>query len=123
MAVAHITLATRNVRQSKDFFALTLGWKPIDRPNNIAMPAAWLGIARGQELHLIEVADFETSPFEREYGRHIAVSYPHTEFAALKVRLASAGAELIEPLRPTEFERFFFRDPNGYIFEVVPSVE
>ena len=123
MAVAHITLATRNVRQSKDFFALTLGWKPIDRPNNIAMPAAWLGIARGQELHLIEVADFETSPFEREYGRHIAVSYPHTEFATLKVRLASAGAELIEPLRPTEFERFFFRDPNGYIFEVVPAAE
>jgi hypothetical protein len=33
--------------------------------------------------------------------------------------LTEHGAQLIEPLRPTPFERFFFRDPNGYIFEVV----
>ena len=26
---------------------------------------------------------------------------------------------LIEPLRETPFERFFFRDQNGYVFEVV----
>ena len=26
---------------------------------------------------------------------------------------------LIEPIRETPFARFFFRDPNGYVFEVV----
>jgi hypothetical protein len=27
---------------------------------------------------------------------------------------------LFEPLRPTPFERFFFREPvNGYVFEVI----
>ena len=35
--------------------------------------------------------------------------------------LATRGAELIDPIRATSFERFFFRDPNGYIFEVVDA--
>jgi len=33
------------------------------------------------------------------------------------------GAELIEPIRATPFDRFFFREPvNGYVFEVVDEV-
>ncbi|MCP3693945.1 MAG: hypothetical protein GY917_17205, partial [Planctomycetaceae bacterium] len=34
-------------------------------------------------------------------------------------RLTENGADLIDPQRETPFERFFFRDPNGYIFEVI----
>jgi catechol 2,3-dioxygenase-like lactoylglutathione lyase family enzyme len=121
MAIAHVTLATRDVAASSRFFAAVLGWRPLQRPGNIAVPAAWLEIAPGQELHLVQVADFEPSPFEREYGRHIAVSYPRAGFAELKERLHQHGAEVIPPDRPTPFERFFFRDPNGYVFEVVEA--
>jgi len=119
MAFAHITLATRDVQKTKTFFEQTFGWKPIDRPQNINMQADWLQIAPGQEMHLLEVADFEPSAFEQEFGRHIAVSYPHTEFPALQTRLKEAGAELIDPLRESDNPRFFFKDPNGYMFEVV----
>lgn len=120
MAIAHITLATRDVARSQAFFAATLGWRPIERPNNIGQPAAWLEIAPGQELHLIQVLDFQPSPFEKEYGRHIAIEFDARQFADLQSRLVAGGAELIAPVRATPFERFFFRDPNGYIFEVVP---
>ena len=85
------------------------------------MAAAWLEITPGQELHLVEVADFVPSPFEREFGEHIAIAYPLAGFAGLQGRLRGQGAEVIVPLRPTPFERFFFRDPNGYVFEVVPA--
>lgn len=121
MAIAHITLATRDVVNSQEFFVATLGWRPIDRPNNIGRPAAWLEIAPGEELHLIEVPGFEPSLFEEEYGRHVAVAVDCRGFAELKSRLAAHGAELIAPVRATPFERFFFRDPNGYVFEVVPA--
>jgi catechol 2,3-dioxygenase-like lactoylglutathione lyase family enzyme len=114
-------LATRDVARSRDFFAATLGWRPIQRPNNIGQPAAWLEIAPGQELHLIEVSDFQPSGFEKEYGRHLAIEFDEREFAALKSRLTEHGAELIAPIRPTPFERFFFQDPNGYVFEVVAA--
>jgi catechol 2,3-dioxygenase-like lactoylglutathione lyase family enzyme len=121
MPLAHITLATRDVRASEVFFAATLGWQPIDRPNNIGRPAAWLAIAPGQELHLVEVADFAPSPFESEFGRHVALTVPRAELSALKQRLRQHGAELIEPGRDTPFLRFFFRDPNGYVFEVIEA--
>ncbi|MGP0067697.1 MAG: VOC family protein [Isosphaeraceae bacterium] len=119
MAMAHITLATRDVGRSAMFFESTLGWRPIARPNNIGRPAAWLTIAPGVELHLIEDPEYEPSPFEREFGRHVAVTVPLAEFPALRERLQARGATLIDPLRETPFQRFFFRDPEGYVFEVV----
>src|SRR5215469_2400663 len=118
---AHLTLATRDVARSRDFFAATLGWRPVQRPNNIGQPAAWLEIAPGQELHLIEVSEFQPSAFEKEYGRHLAIEFDEQEFTALKSRLTEHGAELIAPIRPTPFARFFFKDPNGYVFEVVAA--
>jgi catechol 2,3-dioxygenase-like lactoylglutathione lyase family enzyme len=72
MPLAHITLATRDVHKAEAFFAGALGWRPIRRPGNVGRPAAWLEIAPGQELHLVEVAGFEPSPFEAEFGRHVA---------------------------------------------------
>lgn len=121
MALAHVTLATRDVARSAAFFHEVMGWTPIGQPGNNARPAAWLRIAPGQELHLIEEPEFEPSPFEHEYGRHIAVSVPQVELAALKQRLADRGIVLIAPLRSTPFERFFFRDPDGYLFEVLAA--
>jgi catechol 2,3-dioxygenase-like lactoylglutathione lyase family enzyme len=121
MAIAHLTLATRDVPATRAFFEHVLGWRPIERPNNIPMAAAWLEIAPGQELHLVYVEDFEPSPFEKEFGRHIAITYPKRGFVDLKRRLAEHGATLIDPLRETPFARFFFRDPNGYVFEVIDA--
>ncbi len=119
MPFMHLTLATRDVGRAAAFFSSALLWRPIERPNNIGRPAAWLQIAPGQELHLIEVADFSPSPFEDEFGRHVALAFPLADFDALKRRLKAHGAELIAPERATPFARFFFRDPNGYVFEVV----
>ncbi len=121
MALAHITLATRDVARASAFFAEALGWRPIARPGNIGRPAAWLAIAPGVELHLVEDPDFEPSRFEREFGRHIAVAFPLAEFPALQERLIARGATLIDPIRDTPFRRFFFRDPDGYVFEVVAA--
>ncbi len=121
MALAHITLATRDVARASAFFAEALGWWPIARPGNIGRPAAWLAIASGVELHLVEDSDFEPSSFEREFGRHIAVTFPLAEFPALQERLIARGATLIDPIRDTPFRRFFFRDPDGYVFEIVEA--
>jgi hypothetical protein len=62
------------------------------------------------------------SPFEAEFGRHVAVYHPRNQFDELKQRLVERGATLVEPLRATPFERFFFREPiNGYVFEVIEA--
>jgi len=118
---AHLTLATRDVERSLRFYSRALSWRPIDRPNNIGRPAAWLEIAPGQELHLVEVADFSPSPFEAEFGRHFAIAVPGSDFDGLKRRLLEHGGTLSAPIRETPFPRFFFQDPDGYVFEVVAA--
>jgi catechol 2,3-dioxygenase-like lactoylglutathione lyase family enzyme len=123
MMVTHFTLATRNLRLACNFFSETLGWQPLHRVVSAPAPVAWLEICPGQEVHLIELPDFQPSPFEREYGRHIAISYPAAGFAALKERLRAHGAEPMPPEREPMAERFFFRDPNGYLFEVVKDMK
>ena len=54
-------------------------------------------------------------------GRHFAIARPLGEFEELKQKLVAQGAELVEPERETPFERFFFREPNGYVFEIVEA--
>src|SRR5438552_2150373 len=51
----------------------------------------------------------------------LALAARRADFSSLKERLRRHGAELIVADRPTPFERFFFRDPNGYVFEVVAA--
>ncbi len=119
MTFAHLTMATRDVTATVSFLNQTLGWEPLTRPGNIDMKGAWLQIGPGQEIHLLEIDDFEPSAHEAEFGRHVAIFHAGNDFPNLKQRLTENGADLIDPQRETPFERFFFRDPNGYIFEVI----
>jgi len=120
MALAHLTLPTQHVGRTADFLSRMLGFNERPAPANSPVDTRWLDIGRGQQFHVTYVDGFEVSRFEGEFGRHIAVFYPLAGFDTLKTRLASEGAEVFLPLRPTAFERFFFREPiNGYVFEVI----
>ncbi len=121
MTFAHLTLATQDVVATREFFERFLGWRAIHQPDNIDTDAAWLEIAPGQQVHLVRVEDFEVSPFEQEYGRHLAMLRPRAEYDAIQENLRAAGVEIIPPLRPTPFDRYFFRDPNGYMFEIIDA--
>ena len=120
MAFAHLTLPTRDVERTAAFFEQTFGYARGPIPGNSPVPTQWLDIGGGQQIHVVYVGNFEASAFEGEFGRHIAVFHPLDGFHALKSRLVALGADIIEPLRATDFERFFVREPvNGYVFEVI----
>jgi catechol 2,3-dioxygenase-like lactoylglutathione lyase family enzyme len=120
MALAHFTLATPDVEATALFVERTLGYRRLAVPGNSPVTVVWFDIGHGQEMHLLQVDGFRPSAFEGEIGRHVALRHPAGDFEALRGRLTEAGATLIEPLRPTPFARFFFREPvNGYVFEVI----
>ena len=116
---AHLTIATRDVSATAEFYAKTLGWGDINVPNNTPLDARWLSMGEGQQLHILKVDGFEASPFEQEFGRHFAIFHAGYDFEDLQQRLRENGAEIIKAVRETPFRRFFFRDPNGYVFEVI----
>ena len=118
--LAHFTLATADIHRTAAFLERTLGYARKQLPDASVREAIWLDIGRGQELHVLFVEGFQISPFEAEFGRHFAMFHPLADFPALKARLTDEGAVLIDAIRPTPFERFFFREPvNGYVFEVI----
>ena len=120
MSFSHLTLATQHVQRTATFLEEVFGYPRDLTPNNVPMESCWLNVGHGQQIHITYVDGFEVSPFEKEFGRHVALFQPLVAFAALKERLVERGAELVEPLRTTPFERFFFREPiNGYFFEVI----
>jgi catechol 2,3-dioxygenase-like lactoylglutathione lyase family enzyme len=120
MSLAHLTLPTLDVERTARFFEQTLGYTRDSSPANSPVETVWLATGRGQQMHIVYLAGFEASPFEGEFGRHIAIFRQAEEMAALKERLLAAGAHLMQPLRASAHERFFFREPvNGYVFEVI----
>ena len=117
---AHLTLPTQHVEATTRFIETALGYRRKVVPANSPVEANWLDIGHGQELHVFYVEGFEISPFEAEFGRHVALFHPVDDFLALRRRVVDAGGELVEALRATPFERLFFREPvNGYLFEVI----
>ena len=122
MSLAHLTLPSREVAATAAFLEKTLGYPRDPLPGNAVGDAVWFNIGNGQQLHVLHVEGFEVSPHEREFGRHVALFFPRARFETLKQTLRDHGAELIDPLRATPFERFFFREPvNGYVFEIIET--
>ena len=122
MIFGHFTLPTREVEKTARFIERTLGYARKDTPANSPVDVVWFDLGHGQDMHLLHVDRYEVSAFEGEFGRHVALRHPASDFAALKARLVEAGGTLIDPLRPTPFARFFFREPvNGYVFEIIES--
>ena len=122
IGLAHLTLPSQHVARTAAFLERTLGYRRKPDPANSPVEAVWLDIGHGQELHVLYVEGFAVSAFENEFGRHVALLHPRADFDRLKQRLIDEGAQLIEPLRATPFERFFFREPvNGYVFEIIDA--
>jgi catechol 2,3-dioxygenase-like lactoylglutathione lyase family enzyme len=120
MTLAHVTLPTREVERTAAFLEQALGLKRLPVPDNSPVDLVWLDLGSGQQLHVLHVDGLEVSPFEGEFGRHIALYQHGSDFAAMKQRLTAQGATLIAPQRATAHERVFFREPvNGYVFEMI----
>jgi putative YjhG/YagF family dehydratase len=119
-ALAHITLPTRDVERTAAFLEHVFGWSRVPVPDNSPVDLVWLDLGGSEQMHVFHVDGFEVSPFEQEFGRHIAIHHYGSDFAAMKERITAHGGTLIAPQRATPHERIFFREPvNGYVFEVI----
>ncbi|MEI9974170.1 MAG: hypothetical protein WDO73_20230 [Ignavibacteriota bacterium] len=100
MSLAHLTLPTLAVEPTARFLEQTLRYRRDPTPANSPVETVWLAMGNGQHIHIFYVQGFQVSPFEGEFGRHIAVLYPAREIAALKARLVDRGRSLDRALAP-----------------------
>ncbi|PQO32802.1 hypothetical protein DTL21_21715 [Bremerella cremea] len=119
MTLAHLTIATQDSQGTAEFLQSIFDWPLVHRPANVDPTTYWLDIGHGQQVHVLLVDGFQVSPFEKEFGRHFAFLFPAAKLKQIRKCLAEQSVEVIPPIRPTPFERFFFQDPNGYMFEII----
>ena len=121
-AFAHLTLPTVDVEATASFLVRTFGFTRAEAPANSPVPTEWIDIGGGQQIHVVYVEGFVVSPFEGEFGRHIALRCPASAFEGIRGRLVEDGIEVTAPVRPSQVVRFFTREPvNGYVFEVIAT--
>jgi hypothetical protein len=81
LSLAHLTLPSADVEA---------GYSRDPAPANSPVETVWRAIGGGQQVRIVHVADFAVSPFEGEFGRHIAVLLPAQKMIALRKRLTAA---------------------------------
>ena len=91
MSLAHLTLPTLAVERTARFLEQTLGYTRDPAPANSPVETVWLAAGGGQQMHIIHVEGFEVSPFEGEFGRHIAIFRP-AQPACLPFMMAKMAA-------------------------------
>lgn len=105
--------------KARAFYGELLGLEPIERPANTdsGRPGAWYRCGP-QQLHLTTEKD--ASSVNKASRRHPAFRVANLE--AIRVRLETAGVEIIAGNRFPGQERFFVRDPWGNRLEFVERI-
>ena len=98
MSLAHLTMPTRAVERTARFLEQALGYHRDPPPANSPVETVWLATGGGQQMHIVYVEGFEVSPFEGEFGRHIAIFHPvaHDQVAGLSCKKHAAAGRFEE---------------------------
>ncbi len=119
MPLDHVTLPTRRFTETVEFLERVLEFPKLDAPDGLPMRSAWFDVGNNQAIHILEADGAQPALEDREFGRHVALCFPHARWLRIRSRLEHAGIEIIEPIRKSKTSRFFVSDPNGYCFEIV----
>ena len=109
-ALHHITMITGDAQKNAEFYADVLGL-------SIGMDQGWVGtvVADAASVQLSFVTRDASAPVDA------AVSIGVTDVDAVYERVVAVGAEIVHPLtdEPWGVRRFFFRDQDGNVVNVV----
>lgn len=110
----HIAIHVRDLKESMRFYGETLGLPLLPRPD-FGFDGAWYALG-SQELHLIIDTEHRDDP---RHSVHFALLVEdafaaHAELQRHGVTIASKPAP-----RPDGAVQVFFRDPDGYLIEMV----
>lgn len=108
--IHHVSINVADVAASRRFYTEVLGLSSLPRPD-LGFPGEWLD-AGEQQIHLIEVADFQPPK-----GQHFAL-----QVADIDETIAELAARGVEVSAPVEIDgvcrQAFFTDPTGNLIEL-----
>lgn len=106
--INHITIATNDVGKSFDFYANTLGFKPLckwDKGAYFLVGNAWFCI--NYDENATPIQDYT----------HIAFDVNQNDFEKIKNRIITSGARVFKD-NTSEGDSLYFCDPDGHKLEI-----
>ncbi|MDH3752766.1 MAG: VOC family protein [Acidimicrobiia bacterium] len=108
--VHHVSINVDDLEATRAFYVDTLGFELLPRPD-LGIAGAWLGMADGRQLHLIE----GTVP--PGLGQHFALHVADIDAAIAELR--TGGLEVSDPSAfPDGARQAFLSDPSGNLVEL-----
>jgi catechol 2,3-dioxygenase-like lactoylglutathione lyase family enzyme len=110
--VHHVSLNVNDVGEALPLYVDVLGLKMIPRPD-FGFPGAWLEVADGRQVHLIEVDDFVP-----DEGQHFAFAVDDLDAAIAHLDDNDVKHTKIFEIPGTPARQAFFRDATGNSIEL-----
>lgn len=120
IAIHHVSLIVQNTQRALAFYEGILGFQSSpDRPD-MGFPGAWLDIADGQQIHLLEVPNpYAGIDLPAHEGRDRHTAFHIQGIQQLGEELERAGVEFT--LSRSGRKALFCRDPDGNTLEFIEA--
>ncbi|MBF0255105.1 MAG: VOC family protein [Gammaproteobacteria bacterium] len=114
----HVSLLVADTQRSLDFYCGLLGLALNPNRPDLGYPGAWLDLADGRQIHLLQLENPDPTAGRPEHGgrdRHLALAVD--DFADLHQSLLQAG--ILCSLSRSGRAALFCRDPDGNALEFI----
>lgn len=118
--ILHASFLIANLGRSLAFYTDILGLEVDPARPDLGYPGAWLTLAEGQQLHLLQLPNPDPVAGRPAHGgrdRHVALAV--NSISALADRLAASGVPY--SLSKSGRQALFCRDPDGNALEFVQT--
>ena len=116
----HVSLLVADTGRALDFYGGILGLPVSDQRPELGFPGAWLELAGGQQIHLLELAndaDKSVLPTHGGRDRHVALEVTDLQAVTEALEAASIACTPSRSGRPA----LFCRDPDGNAIELIET--
>jgi glyoxylase I family protein len=122
--VHHLALICSDIERTIRFYTEVLGFPLVELFENRDLASSthfFFDIGHGNLLAFFDFPEHPMPPTQESIGgmHHVAISVPPEQFAAIRGRLAQAGARNLGPEQVTN--SLYVRDPDGALIEITSS--
>lgn len=118
----HVSLLVADTDRALGFYRDMLGLEVSPHRPDLGYPGAWLNLADGRQIHLLQLPSPDPTTERPSHGgrdRHLALRV--TDFDVLRRRLEQAGLQL--SLSKSGRQALFCRDFDGNAIELIGSAD